>query len=214
MMADRRVPKACGPEPIGNGRPRLHLFADDFVILRRSQQPRVSRAHGLAATRRLRRPPKPPRARDQPLSAAAQAQSGRLVALGAGGAGRGEAQRQADPALGRLRRLPLVPRHGARELRGRRHRARDERALRQHQGRPRGAARHRPDLHGGAAPSRRAGRLAADHVPHARRRADLGRHLFPEDRRATAGRLSSTCCAKSRGCSAKSRRRSSRTALR
>ena len=30
--------------------------------------------------------------------------------------------RQADPALGRLRRLPLVPRHGARELRGRGHR--------------------------------------------------------------------------------------------
>ena len=30
--------------------------------------------------------------------------------------------RQADPALGRLCGLPLVPRHGARELRGRRHR--------------------------------------------------------------------------------------------
>ena len=43
--------------------------------------------------------------------------------------------------------------------------ARDERAVRQHQGRPRGAARHRRDLHGGAARARRAGRLAADHVP-------------------------------------------------
>ena len=28
----------------------------------------------------------------------------------------------------------------------------------------------------------RAGRVAADHVPHPRRRADLGRHLFPQDR--------------------------------
>ena len=73
----------------------------------------------------------------------------------------------------------------------------DERAVRQHQGRPRGAARHRSDLHGGAASSRRAGRLAADHVPHARRRADLGRHLFSQDvalrqtglrRRAARGR--------------------------
>ena len=67
---------------------------------------------------------KPPRARDLALSAAAPAQSGRLVAVGTGGAGRGAAQQQADPALGRLRRLPLVPRDGARELRGRRDRAR------------------------------------------------------------------------------------------
>ena len=96
---------------------------------------------------------KPPRARDQSVSAAAQAQSGRLVALGPGGARRGQAQQQADPALGRLRRLPLVPRHGARKLRGRRHRRGDERAVRQHQGRSRGAARHRPDLHVGAASS-------------------------------------------------------------
>ena len=88
----------------------------------------------------------------------------------------------------------------------------DERAVRQHQSRPRGAPRHRSDLHVGAASSRRAGRLAAHHVPHARRRADLGRHLFSQRRRVTAGRLSSTCCARSRDCSARSRKRSSRTA--
>ena len=127
-----------------------------------------------------RRSPKPPRARDQPLSAAAPAQPGRLVGLGAGGAGGSQAHQQADPALGRLCGLSLVPRDGARKFRGRRHRAGDERAVRQHQGRPRGAARHRSDLHGGAASSRRAGRLAADHVSHARRRADLGRHLFSQ----------------------------------
>ena len=35
-----------------------------------------------------------------------------------------QAREQADPALGRLCGLPLVPRDGARELRGRSHRAR------------------------------------------------------------------------------------------
>ena len=64
------------------------------------------RAHAL-------RPRKPPRPRDQPLSAAAQIQSGRLVALGTGRARRSQAQQQADPALGRLCGLPLVPCHGA-----------------------------------------------------------------------------------------------------
>ncbi len=59
---------------------------------------------------------------------------------------------------------------------------RDERAVRQHQGRSRGAAGHRPNLHGGAASSGRARRLAADDVSHARGRAVLGRHVFPEDR--------------------------------
>ena len=34
-----------------------------------------------------------------------------------------------------------------------------------------------------AACARRAGRLAADHVPHPGRRAVLGRHLFPKDER-------------------------------
>ena len=156
----------------------------------------------------------PPRPGDQPVSPAAQAQSGRLVALGTGRAGRGEAQQQADPALGRLCRLPLVPCDGARELRGRGDRGGDERAVRQHQGRSRGAPRHRSDLHVGAASARRARRLAADHVPHAGRRAVLGRHLFPQDQRATAGPPSSTCCATSRASSARSPRASSRTAPR
>ena len=123
---------------------------------------------------------------------------------GPDGAGRGQAQQPADPALGRLCRLPLVPRDGARELRGRADRARDERAVRQHQGRPRGAAGHRPDLHERAASAGRAGRLAADDVSDARRRAGVGRHLFSEGVDATAGRPSSTCCAKWRACSARS----------
>ena len=72
---------------------------------------------------------KSPGPRDQPLSAPAQGQPRALAGVGAGGAGRGQAHGQAHPALGRLRRLPLVPRHGARELRGRGHRRRHERAF-------------------------------------------------------------------------------------
>ncbi len=52
--------------------------------------------------------------------------------------------------------------------------ARDERPVREHQGRPRGAARHRRHLHGRASPPGRAGRLAADHVPRQRREARSG----------------------------------------
>ena len=86
---------------------------------------------------------------------------------------------QADPAVDRLCRLPLVPCHGARVVRGPGHRGADERAVRQHQGGPRGAAGHRPPLHVGAARAGRAGRLAADHVHRPGRRPVLGRHLFP-----------------------------------
>ena len=55
----------------------------------------------------------------------------------------------------------------------------DERALRQHQGRPRGAARPRPDLHDGRAGADRARRLADVGVPDARPAAVLRRHLLP-----------------------------------
>ena len=75
--------------------------------------------------------------------------------------------------------------------------ARHERAVRQHQGRPRGAPRHRRHLHARAALAGRAGRLAADHVPRQRGAAVLGRHLLPARRRATAGPASPTCCARS-----------------
>ena len=133
------------------------------------------------------------------------------MAVGAGGARDRAARQQADPALGRLRGVSLVSRDGAPDVRGPGDRRRDERPVRQHQSRPRGAAGHRPDLHAGAAPDRRAGRLARDHVPDAGGRAGVGRHLFPERIRATAGRPLSTCCARCRGCSTKSRTRSSRT---
>ena len=71
----------------------------------------------------------------------------------------------------------------------------DERALRQHQGRPRGAARPRPDLPDRARAADAAlGRLAADDVPDARRRAVLRAARISRSRGATGCRASSTCC--------------------
>ena len=72
-----------------------------------------------------------------------------------------------------------MPRHGARVVRGRRDRGRDERELRQHQGRPRGAAGHRRRVHGRHAGDDRAGRLADDLLPDPGRRAVPLRHLLP-----------------------------------
>ncbi len=54
------------------------------------------------------------------------------------------------------------------------------RAVRQHQGRPRGTARRRRALHGRGAGDDRPRRLADDRVPHARRVAVLRRHLLPQ----------------------------------
>ena len=118
------------------------------------------------------------------------AQPGRLVSLGPGGAGEGQGREQADLPVDRLFGLPLVPRDGARELREPGDRGPDERALRQHQGRPRGAPRPRPDLHVGRAGDDRARRLADVGVPDARAQAVLRRHLFPADRLAGHGRVS------------------------
>ncbi len=55
---------------------------------------------------------------DQSVPASACRQPGGLVRVGRGGLRAGELARRADPALRRLRRLPLVPRHGPRVLRG------------------------------------------------------------------------------------------------
>ena len=60
----------------------------------------------------------PPRRRDEPVPPPAPVQPGRLVPVGRGGAGAGAPRGQAGPALGRLLGLPLVPRHGARVVRG------------------------------------------------------------------------------------------------
>ena len=120
------------------------------------------------------------RRRVERLPAAAHAQPRRLVSLGSAEAlDAGAAQRQAAARLDRLQRLPLVPRDGARVVRGRRDRGADERALRQHQGRSRRATGPRPDLHGHRDAADRPRRLAAHGLLHARRHALLRRHLLP-----------------------------------
>ena len=134
------------------------------------------------AVSRLDRDAQPPRAGDQPLPAPAPRQPGGLVPVGRGGADPGARRGPPDPALGRLLRLPLVPRDGARVLRGPRHRRLHERALRQRQGRPRGAPRRRRPLHGGGAGDDRPRRLADDRLPRPRGRALLRRHLLPARR--------------------------------
>ena len=99
--------------------------------------------------------------------------------MGRGGA-RAGARRGPPPArLDRLLGLPLVPRDGARIVRRRADRGGHERAVRLREGRPRGAPGHRRDLHGGLPGADRTGRLAAQRVPHARRRSVLRRHLLP-----------------------------------
>ena len=97
--------------------------------------------------------------------------------------------RQADPALDRLFDLPLVPCDGARVVRGSGHRGADERAVRLHQGRPRGAARPRRDLPRRRGRDDRPGRLAADGVPHSRRRAVPRWHVLPARGAARAARV-------------------------
>ncbi len=76
-------------------------------------------------------------------------------------------------------RVPLVSRDGPRELRERNRRRRDERTLRQHQGRPRGTTRCRRRVHGGHAGDDRRRRLAHDRLPAPRRPAVLRWHVLP-----------------------------------
>ena len=121
----------------------------------------------------------PPRRRDEPVPAPARPQPGRLVPVGRRCAGPREAARSADLPLDRLRRLPLVPRHGARVVRGRDDRGLHERPLRGDQGGPRGAPRPRPALHGRRPGDDRAGRLADVGLPDPRRPAVLRRHVLP-----------------------------------
>ena len=122
---------------------------------------------------------------------------------------RARAEGQADPAVDRLLGVPLVPRDGARVVRGPGRRRGDERRVRQHQGRPRGASRPRPDLPDRArAADAPLGRLAAHDVPDAGGRAVLRRHLLPEARALRPAGLSRSPAAGRRGVSRAGRRRS------
>src|SRR5258708_5425039 len=122
-----------------------------------------------------------PRPGNQPLSSTARGESRRLARLGRGSAQARARGGQADPPLGWILRLPLVSRDGARVLRRPGGGRGDESAVRQRQGGPGGTPGSRSDLSARAPDSRpAAGRLAAHHVPHARRRAFFRRNLFPQ----------------------------------
>ena len=101
----------------------------------------------------------------------------------------GAARGPAGVPVGGLRHLPLVPRDGARVVRGRGGGGVPERELRLHQARPRGAPRRRPHLHGGGAGDQRLGRLADDGVPDARPAPRVRRYLLPAARRLRPARL-------------------------
>ena len=89
----------------------------------------------------------------------------------------------------RVRRLPLVPRDGARVVRGRGDRGVPQRALRERQGRPRGTSRRRRGLHAGDDRDDRPRRLADDLRARPRGRAVLRRHLLPRPAAARAARV-------------------------
>ena len=99
--------------------------------------------------------------------------------MGRGGVRAGEGGGQAGAAQRRVLGVPLVPRYGARVLRERRHRRDHERELREHQGRPGGAAGRGLDLHGRGAGDDGPGRVADDGVHDAGRQAILRRHVLP-----------------------------------
>ena len=115
--------------------------------------------------------------RDEPVPPAARREPGRLVPVGRRGLRARARGGQADLPLDRLLRLPLVPRDGARVVLGAGDRRADERELRLHQGRPRGAAGRRLALHGRRRRDQRQRRLAAQRVPPRRRQAVLGRDV-------------------------------------
>ena len=100
-----------------------------------------------------------------------------MAGLGPRCHGRGARARQAHLPVDRLFRLPLVPCAGAGKLPGRKPGRRDQRQLHPHPGRPRPAPRPGPDLPGRRRRHAPPGRLAAEHLPDARRRALLGDRL-------------------------------------
>ncbi len=144
----------------------------------RSPRPRrLGRRHRLAAT--VERRAQPPSGRDLAVSAPAQGQPRRLASVGRRGARAVPTRGSPTAGVDRLLGLPLVPRDGARVVRGSRHGGRDERALCLHQGGSRGAARHRRHLHGGLSGDNRPRRMATERVPDPRAAAILRRHLLP-----------------------------------
>ena len=141
----------------------------------------------------------PARRGDQPLPAPARRQPGRLVPLGRGGA-RARARDEDRPILLSIGYAAChwchVMEHESFEDAATA--AVDERALRQRQGRPRGAPRPRRGLHGGGRGAVGARRLADDGLPHAGRRARSTAARTTRPSRGTACRASVRCSTRSR----------------
>src|ERR1039458_1539242 len=143
-----------------------------------------TKQHGRARAPRSRCPPSPayldqrPGDRDLALSAPARGEPCRLAALGIDGADARPRGGQAAPGFDRLLLVPLVSCDGAGVLRGSADRLAHERELRMREGRSRGATRRRRAVHGGGPGDDRAGRLAAERVPHPRATALLRRYLL------------------------------------
>ena len=115
----------------------------------------------------------------QPVPAAARGQPGRLVAVVRRGLCRGESPGRARAAVGRLLGLPLVPRDGARVVRGPGHRRAGQRQPGRDQGGPRGAAGRGRGLHDRDPGHDPPGWLADDRVHDRGPGAVLLRHLLP-----------------------------------
>ena len=141
----------------------------------------------------VRPPREPPGRGEQPLPPAAPAQPGRLVPLGRRGA-RARARARTSRSSSRSATRPAT---GATSWSASRSRTRDRRAdeprVRQHQGRPRGAAGPRRDLHDGHPDPHRPGRLAELGVPDPGPEAVLRRHLLPARRPLRPARLRRAC---------------------
>ena len=164
-----------GGDKEGHGREPRHVAVEHRgIVATNPRQPAVER---------FRLPSddaQPTRRGDEPVPAAAREQPGGLVPVGSGRPGPREAPRSPDLPEHRLRRVPLVPRHGARIVRGRGDGRLPQRAFRRDQGRPRGAPRPRPGVHGGRAGDQRQRRVADVRLPDPGRAAVLRRHVLPE----------------------------------
>ena len=121
----------------------------------------------------------PPRHLGQPVPASARRQPRRLARVGSRGVRRSTRARGPGAGVRRVRHVPLVPRHGARELR----RPGDRRAapagLRVGEGRPRRTAGRRREPDGLGECVHATARLAADDVPDARRPRLLRGDVLP-----------------------------------
>ena len=127
---------------------------------------------------------------DESVFIAARTQSGRVVSLGGRGTSASQGRGQANLSVGRLHDLLLVPRNGAAGLFRSRDRGADECQLYQHQGRSRGAARHRPHLHAGDSANYPARWLAQFGFFDARPGAVFRRHVLSARALARAAFLS------------------------